>query len=440
MDMDHVQLRRPAATAGPAAGAGPSTVSDGGGGEYDALILDAATKQSLASVRSLGRAGLRVVAGECFAECAPTSPVVGFRSRYSACNLVLPSYATHADDFGAKVIDFVREHPTRVVLPTMDGSISALTPRRAELARLGCTLALPSDESLEAANDKDRTLALAEQLGIAYPRSARIDSLDQAPEVLGSFRFPVVLKPTISWVAGAPERLAPVAVIDDAEASEAIGDYLKAGVGVLVQEWASGQREGISLFVADGEVLGCCAHVALRTSPPLGGASVMRKSVLPPPDTYDSAVSLVKAMGLTGVCEVEFRRDAAGRPLLMEVNARLAGTIENAVRSGVDLPWMIWQWASGQPVTPVPGYRTGVRTRWLRGDMRWLLETYRHPGRPDCASRSRALWMFGAEFLKTIHYDCLDRGDVSPALAELRNTAIAIRRTRNSQTTSSQRG
>ena len=61
------------------------------------------------------------------------------------------------------------------------------------------------------------------------------------------------------------------------------------------------------------EVVGRCAHVALRTSPPLGGASVMRKSVLPPPDIYDSAVRLVKAIGLTGVCEVEFRRDAAGR-------------------------------------------------------------------------------------------------------------------------------
>jgi predicted ATP-grasp superfamily ATP-dependent carboligase len=433
MDMGHGQLGRPAVVAEVAVGAGPSTVSDGGRGEYDALILDAATKQSLACVRSLGRAGLRVVAGECYAECAPTSPVVGFRSRYSRHNLVLPSYATHPDDFGAEVVEFVREHPTRVVLPTMDGSISALTPRRADLAELGCTLALPSDEALAAANDKDKTLAIAGQLGIAYPRSARIDGLDQAPAILGSFGFPVVLKPTISWVPGAPERLAPVAVVDAAEATRAIEDYLSAGAGVLVQEWASGQREGVTLFVADGEVVGRCAHVALRTSPPLGGASVMRKSVLPPPDIYDSAVNLVKAMGLTGACEVEFRRDSAGRPLLMEVNARLAGTIENAVRSGVDLPWMIWQWATGQPVTPAADYAIGVRTRWLRGDMRWLHETYARPGRPDSVSRSRALWMFGTEFVKTIHYDCLDRGDLGPALAELRNTAIAVRRTRNSR-------
>jgi predicted ATP-grasp superfamily ATP-dependent carboligase len=412
---------------------------DGGGGEYDVLILDAATKQSLASVRSLGRAGLRVVAGECFAECAPTSPVVGFRSRHAQHNLVLPSYAADAAAFGAKVVEFVREHPTRVVLPTMDGSISALTPRRAELAELGCVLALPSDEALAIANDKDKTLAIASELGIDYPRSVRIDNLDEALAALKSFSFPVVLKPTISWVHGAPVRLAPVDVVNEAEAISAIEIYLSAGAGVLVQEWASGQREGMTLFVAGEEILGCCAHIALRTSPPLGGASVMRKSVLPPPDTYASAVSLVKAVGLTGACEVEFRRDAAGRPLLMEVNARLAGTIENAVRSGVDLPWMIWQWATGQPVPPLAGYKTGVRTRWLRGDMRWLHENHGRPGRPDSVSPSRSLWIFGTEFVKTLHYDCLDWGDLGPAFAELRNTAIAVRRTRNSQPSSPQR-
>jgi predicted ATP-grasp superfamily ATP-dependent carboligase len=435
------ELRRTVAAPGAAVHTGPaSAATDGASGDYDALILDAATKQGLACVRSLGRAGLRVVAAECFAECAPTSPVVGFRSRHSRYNLVLPSYATDPDEFGAQVVEFVRAHPTKVVLPTMDGSISALMPRRAELAQLGCMLALPSDASLAIANDKAKTLALAERLGIAYPRSERIDRLDEAPAALKSFSYPVVLKPTISWVPGAPERIAPVDAINEAEAMADIERYLGMGASVLIQEWASGQREGVTLFVVGGEVVGHCAHVAIRTSPPLGGASVMRKSVLPPPDTYASAVSLVQEIGLTGVCEVEFRRDAAGRPLLMEVNARLAGTIENALRSGVDVPWMIWEWASGQPVTRVTSYRTGVRTRWLRGDMRWLLENYGRAGRPDSVSPARSLWIFGTEFLRTVHYDFLDRGDLSPAFAELRNTAIAVRRRTTSHSTSPRRG
>lgn len=435
--MGLVQLRRQAVSSTPAASVVRTAVSLAGCGEYDVLILDAATKQSLACVRSLGRAGLRVAAGECFAECAPTSPVVGFRSRYSLHNLVLPSYASDPAGFGAKVVQFVREHPTLVVLPTMDGSIAALRPRRAELADLGCVLALPPDAALDIANDKDRTLAIAEQLGIAYPRSIRIYSREQVPSVLDSVSFPAVLKPTISWMLGAPARLAPVDVVNKTEAATAIEDFLDAGARVLVQNWESGQREGVTLFVTDEEVLASCAHVALRTSPPLGGASVMRKSVLPPPDIYAAAVSLVKAIGLTGVCEVEFRRDAAGRPLLMEVNARLAGTIENSVRSGVDLPRMIFQWATGEPVTPVAAYKTGVRTRWLRGDMRWLYQNYGRSGRPDCLPVARAIWVFGTEFARTRHYDCVDWRDPGPTFAELRNTAIAVRVSRNSTSTRS---
>ena len=91
----------------------------------------------------------------------------------------------------------------------------------------------------------------------------------------------------------------------------------------------------------------------------------MRESIPVPEELLNAAVSLATTIGVEGPSEVEFRRDASGRPLLMEINARLAGTLENAIHSGVDFPLMIWQWGTGQPIEPVKSYRTGVRTRWL---------------------------------------------------------------------------
>jgi predicted ATP-grasp superfamily ATP-dependent carboligase len=171
--------------------------------------------------------------------------------------------------------------------------------------------------------------------------------------------------------------------------------------------------------------------VAYRTSPALGGASVLRESIPLLPDLYEPAVRLVQEIGLDGVCEVEFRRDAAGRPLLMEVNARLAGTIENAMHSGVDFPLMLWEWAAGHTVPESTDYRIGVRTRWLHGDMRWLRDNQRRVGRPDSVFRTRALATFAAEFLRTRHFDCVDWRDLRPALAELRATARAVLKSRN---------
>jgi predicted ATP-grasp superfamily ATP-dependent carboligase len=398
---------------------------------YDALILDASNKQSLACVRSLGRIGLRVAVGECTTECDTSRSALAFHSRYAARSLVLPSVATDAGAFAAEVVSFVHEHLVRVVVPTNDGAITALIPYREQLAALGCTLALASDAALNIANDKDRTLEVAQRLGIDYPQTMRIGSLDDLAAVVKAFQFPFVLKPTVSFPRDAPVRLQVVEVINEVEAVSAIQTYLTSGAGVLAQQWASGRREGVSLFMVDGEVRAACAHVAHRTSPALGGASVLRESIPLLEDIYDPAVRLVKEIGLDGVCEVEFRRDAAGRPLLMEVNARLAGTIENAMRSGVDLPLMLWQWASGHPVGESTGYRTGIRTRWLHGDLRWLRDNQRRVGRPDSVSRARALSTFAAEFLRTRHFDCVDWRDLGPALAELRATTRAVLKSRN---------
>lgn len=420
----------------PTAGSAPSRAAIGRDRQadgYDILILDAANRQSLLAVQSLGRAGLRVAVGECFAECDPAQPVLTFRSRYSAHNVVLPSYAASAADFAAAVVEFARKHPTRVVLPTSDGAIAALTPVRDQLAAIGCVLALSSDSVLEIANDKDRTLAIARDLGIDHPRTRLIDTSDDAAATASELEYPVVLKPKSSWAPQSTVRLQAVEAVSEAEAAAVIRTVLDAGTSVLAQQWAGGRREGITMCVVGGDVLASCAHLQLRTSPALGGVSVLRKSIPLPQDSFDAALRLVKAIGLEGLCEVEFRRDASDRPLLMEINARLAGSLENAIRSGIDFPLLLWQWATGQPVNRVSDYKKGVRTRWLRGDMRWLRDNYRRVGRPDSVSRTRALAMFAAEFVRTRRYDCLDWRDFGPILAELRITAVSVRNSRKNR-------
>lgn len=394
-------------------------------GGYDVLILDASYKQSLASARQLGRAGLRVALGESEDKFGDSLPA--FRSRYSGYNLSLPSYATTPAAFAARVVEFVREHRIRAVIPTGDATIAAMVPRRADLALLGCTLAVASDAALKIANHKGRTLELADRLGIAYPRSIKIDGVEDLPTAITEFGFPFVLKPTISWTGKSAQRVVPAEVINKQEALATTMRFLEAGAGVIAQEWACGRREGVSLFIVGGEVLASCGHIAYRTDPPLGGVSIMRKSIHVPDELLDASVSLATAIGIEGPCEVEFRRDSAGRPLLMEINARLAGTLANALQSGVDFPLMTWQWASGQPVQRFAQRRTGVRTRWLQGDIRWLYENQKRIGRPDSVPQLSSLWLFMSEFARTRHYDYWDWRDPRPAVAELQSTAWTLR-------------
>lgn len=403
----------------------------GGRARCDILILDAMNKQSLASARCLGRTRLRVALGESAGQYRPGTPPPSFASRYCSRSVTLPDYITDPASYVAGVVSFARDHRVKVVLPTGDESIAALAPHRERFAELGCVLAVASDAALEIASDKGRTLEVAAKLGIDYPRSVEVAGVAELRRAEAEFGYPFVVKPTMSWTGKTGVRVAPVEVINEAEALDATIRFLATGSGVLAQQLASGRREGVSLLIADGEVLAHCGHIAHRTAPPLGGASVMRESFEVPAEVLDAAVRLALAMGMEGPCEVEFRRDASGRPLLMEVNPRLAGTLENAIRSGVDFPLMIWQWATGQPVQPVQAYRAGVRTRWLRGDLRWLVENQQRTGRPDSVPAVHAVWTFMSEFARTRYYDYFDRDDMRPGLAEMRNTAAAIRRSRH---------
>ena len=319
----------------------------------------------------------------------------------------------------ARVLELVQDNPTTAVLPASDQSIASLRPWREKIEAHTC-LALASEAALNLAVDKGETIRIATELGIPVPRTVTVESDADLHAALAEVGYPAVVKPGTSWrreIGG--QRLIPCDVLNEQEATQLVQEMHAAGVAALVQELAPGRREAVSLFRASGKVVAKFAQAALRTTPVLGGAFVLRESIPMPDDLHAAAMSLVDAIDLDGYSEVEFRRDASGRPLLMEINPRLSGSIELSVRSGVDFPLMLWQWATGRPVVGCDGFRPGVRLRWLTGDVRWLVETVRRPGRPDSVPPRQALSTFIREFARGDSYDLFEVGDPLPALAEL---------------------
>jgi hypothetical protein len=113
----------------------------------------------------------------------------------------------------------------------------------------------------------------------------------------------------------------------------------------------------------------------------------------------------------------------------MEINARLSGSIEVATRSGVPFPALLWQWAAGERLTAVPGYQTGIKMRYLKGDMKWLWENIELRGRqPDGVSPQAAVATFARAFTHRQSYDYVDRHDLGPAVAALAGNLNLARR------------
>jgi len=74
---------------------------------------------------------------------------------------------------------------------------------------------------------------------------------------------------------------------------------------------------------------------------------------------------------------VEFRQIPGAPPVFMEVNGRFWNSLPLACYAGADFPTLLAQMAETGDVGKQSPFRTGVRSRWLLGDFRHLVEVWR---------------------------------------------------------------
>jgi predicted ATP-grasp superfamily ATP-dependent carboligase len=378
---------------------------------FDALVLDAQLRQALVTVRSLGRRGLSV------AVLGSDGHAPALSSRWCRTRFVAPG-PEGTERYLAYLEDVLGHHDVGVLIPSADGTIALLRRYRARLEQR-VHIALADEAALSTAVDKARTLAVAERAGVCIPRSVLVSTKSDVPTAIAAIGLPAVVKPTQSWLwtgqGGVWTGCRLVTTLD--EARSAVDAVTRLGGATLIQPFVSGRREAVSLVYLAGRIHARFAQWAKRTVPPLGGTSVLRQSIAVPSDSGDQAERLVRAIGLEGYSEVEFRRDHRGLPHLMEVNPRLSASVEIAVRSGVDFPALVHQWARGGGVETADGYRAGVWMRYLPGDVMTTLAALGERGRPGVTPPVRALLGFGASFFRPMRYDYVDWSDLRPVVS-----------------------
>jgi len=377
---------------------------------FDALVLNASLRQSLVTVRSLGQRGLQV------ATAGPRPNTPALASRWCQQGLVFPPEEA-MDAYLAVLEEWLERTGARVVIASNDATIALLRRHRARLEPRVC-VALAPEPALAIAISKERTLGVARRLGLRVPREVLVRDPGDVTAALNDIGLPAVIKPSESWWWNGRDgaRLSAQLAVTPAEARHAVEAVTRFGEAALFQQLLTGRREAVSFLYDDGKVYARFAQWAKRTSPPLGGNSVLRQSIAIPADIGCQAESLVREINLEGYSEVEFRRDAAGVPYLMEINPRLSASVEVAVRAGVDFPYLFYQWASGGPIERVTSYRVGGWIRDLGGDITTVIAALRQRGRPGITPPVQTLLQFGLSFLKPMAYDYLSWRDPLPAV------------------------
>ena len=380
---------------------------------YDALVLDARLRQSLMTARSLGSRGLRVAALETFAG-VPT-----FSSRWCQKAFVCPAdvgtqdYLTYLE----QVLDCTG---ARVLITSSDGTIAFIRLHREQLEQK-VRIALAKEPALGIAMNKEQTLGIAKKLGIGVPKGVEVKTVGGVEAALHEVGLPAVVKPVESWDEQHRTSMKSVLVTTPEEARRAVEKLTRFGGATLFQQFLPGERESLGLLYANGQVYARFAQRTKRSTPPLGGSSVVHQRIAVPPDIGPQAEHLVHEIGLEGYCQLEFRRDDVGNPYLMEINPRLNLTIENAVYAGVDFPYLLYQWASGDQINVVNNYRVGGWMRDLGGDMMATIQALQQRGRPGVTPPAKTILDFCASFFTPMRYRYVDWRDPLPAVIATTN-------------------
>jgi predicted ATP-grasp superfamily ATP-dependent carboligase len=367
------------------------------------LITDGEQRAALAVVRSLGRAGHRVIV------TANEPRSLAGSSRFAAARETVPDPLAEPGSYARRIAELVARWKVEVLLPITDASLMAI------LAAPGGWngIALPFADLVRArqASDKALLTSLAPTVGIAVPEQLKLGSpAERATLDVERLKFPIVLKPSRSVATDSAGRQFKLGVLHAAapeELERALDRIPEAGYPVLLQQRIVGPGVGIFLLVWKGETIAVFSHRRIREKPPAGGVSVYRESIAADPALVARSRALLDLLQWEGVAMIEYKLDGNdGTPYLMEINGRFWGSLQLAIDAGVDFPALLVDLALGKKVVTTTRYRTGVRSRWWWGDVDHLLARLRRsdarlalppgaPGRFATLARFAVLWRPG---------------------------------------------
>ena len=318
-----------------------------------AVVVDVGWVNGLAAIRSLGRAGIRVLALD------HRRSALGFRSRYAE-PVVTPD-PQDEQEFVSFLAGLAVERAP--VFATHDEPLNAIA-RAADRLGERFLYPFPPGEVLGRIQTKRGQLEAAGRAGVPTPRTAYPTSAGEARAAAELIGFPVLVKP--SSTEGFKRRFGKQAFRCETVA-EVERAYAEAEpYAPMVQEVIPGDDDALytlgSYLSHGGEALGLFCGRKLRQTPP-GVGTCRVGEALWVDEVVEQGLTLLRTLEFHGLSQVEFKRDPRdGAYKLMEVNPRLFQWHGLAAACGVDLPLIAYRDLTGETVEAVSA--NGRRRRW----------------------------------------------------------------------------
>ena len=316
--------------------------------------------QALVAVRSLGRRGVEVIAEDQYA-MTPAS-----LSKFCAKPFRYPDPSNEPEAFLDALEEVVVKNKPDdgrpyVLMPIHKESY--LIARHRDRFEPHIQLALPGIEEILQVHNKGTLAAYAQDRGLPTPHTWLPASVEEFHAGLDKMELPAFVKIRES-ASGVGIR--KVDTVEELENTflEFINHFeLRDGDLPIVQGLVPGEDYCVTTLFNRGRLEACMTYRNLRAYPSDRGAGVMRETVSAPAMEKIAADTL-GPLNWHGVAELDFRweGETTTPPSLIEVNPRFWGGLIQAVESGWDYPWLVYQLAATGTVELDGERRTDVKT------------------------------------------------------------------------------
>jgi hypothetical protein len=333
-------------------------------------------KETLIVVRSLGRAGCRLVVGE----QSEQGIAYARHSRYASEVWVHPDFDREEQLIQAIETFLKSRADIQYVLPIGEIPISCFARHCFEFQELPPFL-MPSADVVIRCQDKIQMYDCAVRLGVptaAYTNVSYPRDLPAATERVG---FPCVIKPRHSPKAFMEDQKALICKsVRDFSESRSLPGYCP----IVVQKFVTGYRRNCHFVAKHGHILAYFEQKVLRTDHSDGtGRGIHSVSVAPTPELFGYTATLAEDLRYSGVGTAQFLfKEDTHEAHFLEINPRFDSTIALPYQCGFDIPLMTLQISADDNVHPGLewDYVIGKRIHWLLKDIFTAGRRVLHPG------------------------------------------------------------
>ncbi len=276
------------------------------------------------------------------------------------------------------LLTICKKEKVDILLPFMSAELLILIDRKAEFEEIGVKLSVSSRESVELTNNKLRFYEFLKAQKIEVPKFHAIRSADELLTACRAVGYPekaVCVKATESSGSRG------IRIVDASKSRYDILFYQKPNSfyttfdelyetlcerenipEMMAMQYLPGMEGSIDLLADNGKIL----YMAYRESN-VNLASIPQEATLAYNEqAYKIAKKVVKALQLSGNADLDFKYNENGQPALMEINPRIAATMQIFKEGGINFPYLRVKQLLGEPLPKVKiKYGIKMKRRYL---------------------------------------------------------------------------